>query len=349
MRARLLGSGVQATTLRDFQIGYAPDRMFGLLEELEGTGYSSEELLVSGVASASERGHMHTRLRSRIAFPVRAADGVLLGFAGLATNPGPSWPEWLTSVEGERFRRSNALFGIERARKAIAAAGRAVVVRDCRDVLRLHQEGRREAVATVRSEFSAEHVAILALALGLPAEEVEVGCDDVDEMHGFAVQPRTAGASGPGAEPIVEAARRLHVGRMTPGRIKADPIRYRSPLSTFLLQVARVLTGIAVPLAWLAVFHPERGTPKGGTAFVGAVACVPATYVLLTLLSSWVSGRVRLRSRARRMRSPWEYGSTEWQPPAWTYHLVEDILIGAAPVSFLVCIGLFAVIFGFAS
>jgi hypothetical protein len=47
------------------------------------------------------------------------------------------------------------------------------------------------------------------------------------------------------------------------------------------------------------------------------------------------------------MRAPWEHGITEWQPPAWTYHRFEEVLIGAALVSIFVCIILFVAIGGF--
>jgi hypothetical protein len=40
-------------------------------------------------------------------------------------------------------------------------------------------------------------------------------------------------------------------------------------------------------------------------------------------------------------------GATEWQPLAWTYHMLEDILIGAAIVSIVVCTALFLAIGGF--
>jgi hypothetical protein len=44
------------------------------------------------------------------------------------------------------------------------------------------------------------------------------------------------------------------------------------------------------------------------------------------------------------MRTPWERGLTEWQPTAWTYHQFEEILIGAALISILVCVALFVTV-----
>jgi hypothetical protein len=47
------------------------------------------------------------------------------------------------------------------------------------------------------------------------------------------------------------------------------------------------------------------------------------------------------------MREPWARGSGEWQPAGWTYHRVEEILVGAALVSAVTCIVLLLTIGGF--
>jgi DNA primase catalytic core, N-terminal domain len=329
IRARLERRDIDAETLRDFQIGYAPDDWHELLDELRRDGFTDAELVDAGVASESDRGHVHPRLRSRITFPVRDAGGRLLGLAGLATNPGPSWPEWLTTIEGDRFRRSEVLFGLDRARDAIVAADGALVVRDPVEVLRLHQQGRRHAVSTVRSEFGIGQLGLLAAVLDRDPVDLQVIGENGTNGGGLAVRLRAAGGSR-APNRFITPRPRFHIGRITPGRIRPDPIRQPTRRSSFLLQLTRVLVGIGIPLLWLAVFQPHANTPKGGTAFVAAVACVPVTYVLLTIVTGWVSGRLRRRSRASHMRDLW-----------------EDVLIGAAPVSFLVCIALFAVIFGF--
>ena len=89
------------------------------------------------------------------------------------------------------------------------------------------------------------------------------------------------------------------------------------------------------------------GPANSGPAFVGGIGLVALTYIVLAITGSFVSGRVLAQSRSRRMRPPWERGSTEWQPPAWTYHIVEDILIGAAVFSAVVSLVLFLTVGGF--
>jgi hypothetical protein len=47
------------------------------------------------------------------------------------------------------------------------------------------------------------------------------------------------------------------------------------------------------------------------------------------------------------MRGAWEMGATEWQPFAWTYHMLEEILVGAAIVSIVAYTLLFLLMGGF--
>ena len=75
-------------------------------------------------------------------FPIRDARGRVQGFGARALRP-DSKPKYLNSPEGELYRKSRTLYGIDRARAAIAKAGRAVVVEGYTDVLALTRRGSR--------------------------------------------------------------------------------------------------------------------------------------------------------------------------------------------------------------
>jgi DNA primase len=149
--------GLEAQTLRAHQVGYAPSGWGSLAQRLAERGHSQADLTSAGIALESERGHAHVQLRSRIIFPVRDAQGRLLGFSGLATHPGPSWPQWLTSPESELYRRSSALFGIYKAAPAIARLRRAVVVSDCDDAARRVRRTWSRPRATSSPEITWRH------------------------------------------------------------------------------------------------------------------------------------------------------------------------------------------------
>lgn len=346
IRSRLESEGVEEETARAFGLGYAPGEHREALEHLSARGYSADELVAAGIATPSRRGRAHAHFRSVVMFPIRDRGGLLLGFAGMATNPGPSWPLWLTSPDRGRFDRRSAIFAIDRAAAAIGEAGRTVVVDDCIEVLRRHQAGDREAVAVIRSPITSQHVAQIATELGVPADRVRVKRGEGAEESVIAPLPEGATVPG-GADPDEEGGTEDRI-RASASAIRPDPIKHRTPAQRLFLQVARGVLGLGVPLAWIAVIRPDPDAPGGaGTAFVGAVGGVAASYVILAIVAAIAAGRIRARSRARRMRGPWERSMTEWQPIAWTYHMLDDILIGAALVSIFVCTILFVTIGGF--
>jgi DNA primase len=110
IRGRLAREGLEEETVRAFEVGYIPGEHALVEDHLSGQGFSAAELYEAGIASRSRRGRLHSQFRSRIMFPIRDLDGAMLGFAAMATNPGPSWPLWLISPDRGRFDKRTAVF-----------------------------------------------------------------------------------------------------------------------------------------------------------------------------------------------------------------------------------------------
>lgn len=337
--ARLSDQGVNEDVLRTFRVGYAPGEWTGLLDHLAQWDFSDSEMDAAGVADRSDQGRLHVHFRSRVMFPVRDRDGRALGFAGLATNPGPSWPQWITSPDGERYQRRTALFALEVAAPAIAEAGEALVLKDCLDVLRHHQDGRREAVAAIRSNVTEEHLAQIAEVLSAEPSSVGLAPLDAEGMSGARV---LVGGSRPGGAQTEERE------RSSANMTVPDAERPLSPGERALLILVSIVTGVGLPIVWMLLFlSTVEGADRAEQALVPAVGGVAVSYALLTMVGAAVTARLTARSRARRMRPVWELGSTEWQPPAWTYHRLEEVLIGSALISIVVCVATFLAIGGF--
>jgi len=353
-RGRLVRAGIEEETMREFGVGYAPGdvrKLLGLLAEL---GYSDEELVAAGVASASERGRSHPLFHARVMFPIRDETGLPLGFAGLATHLGPSWSLWVRSPMCEVFRPDRAIFGLDRARPAIAEARRALVKRDCAEVMRLHQEGREDAVGVVQNPITGRHLALLAAAIDVAPRDLSVirnrGLDAV------LVQPEgeaaDADAFGPRDRPYRPAiapattgsnwTRALEDGE--PATQADEPPRG----ARGIVYVGGILIGAGIPLGTLLLLAPDTGEQGSATPALNIlIVTVAASYVILAVAVSIVSARRRARSRSRRMRLPWARGSGEVQPRGWTYNSFEDLLAGAALVSALICFILWMTIGGF--
>jgi DNA primase catalytic core, N-terminal domain len=165
-RGTLAELGLDEQVLRAFGVGWAPVGPHLLMSHLRGLGYSSEDIVAAGLATRSVRGRVHGYFRSRVTFPVRDAEGQVLGFAGLGTHLGPSWPLWVTSPDAGLYKRSQAVFGLDRAVHEIAASGIALVRRDSIEVLHAHQDGQSNAV-TVHTSWVTRNQ-MLALAEELP-------------------------------------------------------------------------------------------------------------------------------------------------------------------------------------
>ncbi len=160
-REYLKQRGLSEDVLRRFGVGMAPSAWDQVLTGSQRAGFKLDELLAAGLIQKGRQGGYYDRFRSRITFPIRDHRGRVLGFGARALSP-DSKPKYLNSPEGELYRKSHTLYGIDRARGPIAKARRAIVVEGYTDVLALHQAGVEEAVAIMGTAITPEQVTMLA-------------------------------------------------------------------------------------------------------------------------------------------------------------------------------------------
>ncbi len=160
-RDYLAGRGLREEVLRTFGVGYAPSAWDKLLVRGQRAGFSVEELRGVGLVQKGRSGGDYDRFRERIMFPIRDRRGRVLGFGGRAMRSDQG-AKYVNTAETEFFHKSQILYGVDRAKAAIAKAGRAVVVEGYTDVLALHQAGMEEAVAVMGTAITGEQVAALS-------------------------------------------------------------------------------------------------------------------------------------------------------------------------------------------
>jgi hypothetical protein len=353
MRRRLVRHGLEESTLRNFRVGYAPDSTELLRDHLRQWGYSDDELIAAGIATRSDREHLHLAFHARVMFPIRDADDRVLGFAGLATHLGPSWPLWLTSPDCDQFRTSAAIFAIGEAAPAIARARRALVLRDPVQVLALHQGGRRDVVAVIQSPITRAHLVQLADALGTGSRELHLARRD-GRLGAVAVPEIADIAEDAFAERSIPAGfglinSRRPAGRGAPAAVaEADYRLEPSPSTRAIVYIVGVMVGVGIPIGGLVVAEAQNDGGTGPTEALNLVIVgVAGAYAVLTLIVGRISARARAQSTERRMRLPWVRGSDEVQPAGWTYHRMEEILVGAALISAITCVVLLMTVGGF--
>jgi len=149
-----------------FGVGFAPsgghsgDALIRYLLT-RGAAASAAELADAGLAHASDRGGPpRDRFRHRLVFPIRTERGETIAFGGRAL--GDAVPKYLNSPGTAVYDKSQAIFGIDRARQAIAESGTVVVVEGYFDVLAAHAAGVPTAVASSGTALTREQVRILA-------------------------------------------------------------------------------------------------------------------------------------------------------------------------------------------
>ncbi len=153
-RRYLAERGLTEEVCRDFRLGLSPGG-----EQLAGKartkGYSQEELVAAGLVN--RRGNDY--YAGRLVFPLSNARGRVLGFgARRLHDDDPIKAKYVNSPEGELFRKSKIVYGLHRARAAIAKQDEAVVVEGYTDVLALHQRGRSTVVASMGTALTEEQL-----------------------------------------------------------------------------------------------------------------------------------------------------------------------------------------------
>ena len=322
VRSRLARAGVDEVTMREFAVGYAPGDVTELLRNLRGEGFSDGELVRAGIATPSDRQHLHVLFHARVMFPICDPDGRTLGFAGLATHLGPSWPLWITSPKGDLFRPDSAMFAIERALPIIAEARRALIKRDCVEVMRLHQDGRCESVAVIQSPITSDHLTVLARPLGIGVRDLSVirnrGLDAVlVQPPGDEVDPESFGPRERpyGSAPVAATIRSDWAGEPESSDVCVEEEEPQGARGTVYL--AGILIGAGIPLGTLLLVAPDTHGPSGATPALNVViVAVAAAYLVLTVVVSRVSAKHRAQSTQRRMRLPWVRAAVRSSPPA---------------------------------
>ena len=210
-REYLESRGLGEEVLRGFGVGYGPSAWDQVLTRGQSAGFGVPELLAAGLVQKGQKGGHYDRFRARIMFPVRDPRGRVEGFGARALRP-ETKPKYLNSPEGELYRKSRTLYGIDRARSAIAKVGRAVVVEGYTDVLAAHQAGIEEAVAVMGTAITPEQLKQLARY----AEEVVLAMDA--DRAGRAAMLRAQRVAG-------SKKLRLRVASMPAGEDPADMLQ----------------------------------------------------------------------------------------------------------------------------
>jgi DNA primase len=150
--------GIGQSSIQKFEIGYAP-RSIDTLNFLRSRFFTRTEGIEMGVIGMGERGDDFARFIERITFPIYSPAGRIVGFGGRTISGHPA--KYVNSPQSKVFNKSRLLYGYNIARETIMKSRRIIVCEGYLDVVMLHQAGFNEAVATLGTALTSEHVPLL--------------------------------------------------------------------------------------------------------------------------------------------------------------------------------------------
>ncbi|MBN1309383.1 MAG: DNA primase [Chitinispirillaceae bacterium] len=158
--AYLKSRGLQPETVRDFRLGFAPAGWTALIDHCASERIPEPSLVACGLAIRKEHGGCYDRFRNRLMFSLCDLSGRVIGFAGRGMEKDAE-PKYLNSPETTLYKKKFFLYGLDRARAAIAEHRTVIVVEGYMDYLTLFQAGIRNIVATSGTALTPEHARLL--------------------------------------------------------------------------------------------------------------------------------------------------------------------------------------------
>ncbi|PIT77328.1 DNA primase [Limnohabitans sp. JirII-29] len=154
----LKGRGLSGEIAKQFGLGYAPEGWRSLASVFP--DYQDPLLAESGLVIVNQEDGQdekrYDRFRDRVMFPIRNVKGECIGFGGRVLGEGT--PKYLNSPETPVFSKGRELYGLFEARHALRDAGYVLVTEGYMDVVALAQLGFPNAVATLGTACTADHV-----------------------------------------------------------------------------------------------------------------------------------------------------------------------------------------------
>jgi DNA primase len=167
-RKYLEDRGISRESIEAFGLGLAPAGWRNTLEYLGRRGVSPQKAVAAGLAKprSGREGHYDV-FRGRIVFPIRTPDGAVVGFGGRTFEEAEekqkdeTAPKYLNSPDTVVFKKNQILYGFPESREEIRRGRAALLVEGYFDVIALHQHGFKNAVASMGTALTADHVKLL--------------------------------------------------------------------------------------------------------------------------------------------------------------------------------------------
>jgi DNA primase len=148
-----------------WEIGWMPENSRVFLDWARSKNFTGKDLVGSGLASLKDEGKpangIYVRFRDRLMFPIRNEVGDVIAFSGRQLREDPRSGKYINSPETEIFKKSNVLFALDRAKKAILKEKTVILCEGQIDAIACHEGGVENAIAPLGTAFTEQHARIL--------------------------------------------------------------------------------------------------------------------------------------------------------------------------------------------
>lgn len=155
---------INARSIKQFELGYAPDSWSATGEHLLKKGYSQQDLLSAGLIITKDNQNQprnwYDRFRGRITIPIHDHIGRTVGFSSRIIDDSDQ-VKYINSPETPVFKKSELLYGLFHARKTIQALDYILFVEGQFDVIALHQNKITNAIGSQGSAITEKQARIM--------------------------------------------------------------------------------------------------------------------------------------------------------------------------------------------
>ena len=149
--------GIDASVAESFQLGFAPESWDSLRDHLAAQGYDYAWQHKAGLLKYNEeRDSYYDAFRNRLMIPICDRHGHIIGFGGRVLDDG--LPKYLNTAETPIFHKSSAIYGFDKAYRAIRDADAVVIVEGYMDVIAAQQFGFGNVVACMGTAITEEQL-----------------------------------------------------------------------------------------------------------------------------------------------------------------------------------------------
>lgn len=154
--------GFSDSTIEKFRLGYCPSVGDAFTQAALAAGYQEEFLIGTGLSGKRESdGRYYDRFFGRVMFPIHSVSGRVVAFGGRTLRTDKKVAKYVNSPESEIYHKSNVLYGLFFAKKAIGQEDNCILVEGYTDVISMHQSGVENVVASSGTSLTTEQIRLI--------------------------------------------------------------------------------------------------------------------------------------------------------------------------------------------